>query len=841
MKKSLLGMIALATVAMTGCTQDDEQFMAGDMGDVTFTGVIEEADTRTSMDSYGKVIWTQGDPISIFMRNGGHYKYAAKDGGSASTTFAYANVYTKGTTTLDQNYAVYPYAAGNSFNGRSKTFTVDLSGLASQSYTENTFETGKSVMTAQSGDTNLPFYNALSMLLVQLNTDVPEAYSIKSIEVASQKLYLNGSGATITLTDANEGKAAAVLTSGNKANTLDCTDDEGNGIVIGTDYTGFYILVPANEVEAGDVTITITAIDEFTGEETEIEETISKAFTFERSKYVIYKRTLTGADWTGSIEADQWDGTEGETWDDEKLASAEIEIYTAQDLADFAATVNGGNSLSGKTVKLMNTIDLQNYSWTPIGLDGDGQGFAGIFDGQGNSISNLYIDTTEGEDCGAGLFGSLRGTVKNLTISSAVVKNFVTADPTVDGTAVVAGAAGYGVTIENVKVVNATVTSNRYVGAVTGFHSGTISGCTVDNVKLEVVPNLSGAAYDNGDKAGGLAGYINSGSATITNNTVSNFTIKGYRDMGGLVGWDNGTTTFTNNKVSKGTISIDRNVTYVKEKDINTAELVGYTKNTVNDTNTAAEVTIAVNTLEALNFAASKGYDVLLSEDVTGEVLSTVYYGNTPTGAVQKGGTINGDNKTLTVTQNGGGEYYGIVTYGGTIKDITIKDGFRAVMIMNPTEKVILENVVCASEYVGYFINTGGGDFTQELEATGCTFKGWGSYTNIKSASFKNCSFGQGVYYGATSVFGRLVKPYVTTVFENCEFEKNFYIDLSALLSGHTVTLKNCKVDGQLITDKTVFADPTASGISDDCLASELGDALLWLEKDSDSFIIDNN
>ena len=45
-----------------------------------------------------------------------------------------------------------------------------------------------------------------------------------------------------------------------------------------------------------------------------------------------------------------------------------VYIYTAADLAQLATDVNGGNSMSGKTVLLANDIDLSGYpDWTPIG------------------------------------------------------------------------------------------------------------------------------------------------------------------------------------------------------------------------------------------------------------------------------------------------------------------------------------------------------------------------------------------------------------------------------------------------------------------------------------------
>ena len=75
----------------------------------------------------------------------------------------------------------------------------------------------------------------------------------------------------------------------------------------------------------------------------------------------------------------------------------------------------------------------------------------------------------------------------------------------------------------------------------------------------------------------------------------------------------------------------------------------------------------------------------------------------------------------------------------------------------------------------------------------------------MKSASFTNCTFGQGTYWGATSVYGRLARPYVDTVFTKCAFDAEGYIlDISSL--DGTIDLVNCTMNGTAITAEN-FAD----------------------------------
>ena len=203
-----------------------------------------------------------------------------------------------------------------------------------------------------------------------------------------------------------------------------------------------------------------------------------------------------------------------------------------------------------------------------------------------------------------------------------------------------------------------------------------------------------------------------------------------------------------------------------------------------------------VSTTTDLQAAASEGKNVLLADDLTvsSSEMVTAPYGN-KTAVVHNGGVFDGNGKTLNMTI--GGDNYVVMTKGGTIKNVTIDKGFRGVVVMSANQTVKLENVVCSGD-VCYALNTAEGDSTQDLVATNCTFDGWSSWSLLKSATFTNCSFGQGTYY--TNVYGRLGKPYVNTVFDGCEFCSKYYIDLSALGADQKVTLKNCTVNGVKLT-----------------------------------------
>ena len=201
-------------------------------------------------------------------------------------------------------------------------------------------------------------------------------------------------------------------------------------------------------------------------------------------------------------------------------------ITTPEALHQFSALVNGVQtratgaplSFKGKTVILGNDIDLDGSQFTPIGTNA--APFEGTFDGKDYTIKNF---TVKNKAC-AGLFG----------------KAFTPA------------------TIKNVTVENATITSNHYAGAIVGHAYAKIDNCHAKNVTITVSADEINGAYDNGDKVGGICGYLGEGyNFKVTNCSVDGAKIQGYRDLGGILGYANSNNTVSGNTVKNTTLIID--------------------------------------------------------------------------------------------------------------------------------------------------------------------------------------------------------------------------------------------------------------------------------------------
>lgn len=256
-------------------------------------------------------------------------------------------------------------------------------------------------------------------------------------------------------------------------------------------------------------------------------------------------------------------------WDGTTKAVAEVNgTYTVTEPAELAwvaQQVNSGeNNFEGKAVVLQGEVidlnGLNNQLWTPIGVSG--KPFKGSFDGNGVVIRNMKVSALE---C-AGLFGNV--------LSSEGIKNVVLEDVVIE--------------------------SSHYAGAVVGYAYSDVINCSVDGLTLTVTPNdTTRAAYDNGDKVGGIAGYVAEKSGTagykINNNTVKNATITAYRDLGGVAGAAY-IAECVGNKVENSVLTVDQTVNNYGEKDANLGQFVGRVlSGVVGDDNVATDVELVWN------------------------------------------------------------------------------------------------------------------------------------------------------------------------------------------------------------------------------------------------------
>ena len=175
-------------------------------------------------------------------------------------------------------------------------------------------------------------------------------------------------------------------------------------------------------------------------------------------------------------------------------------ITKAEELAWFRNQVNSGQySICAKIADNVEVIDmstvchaadksqnLEEKSWVPIGNRNIIK-YRGTFDGNGKTITNLYINASQTSQNNMGLFGyTYQSTIKNLTFENANVTN------TELYTGILVGDAGYQTTLQNIKISTKCqiIGGKDYTGGIAGSLDGNAYNC-VNYAMVQVLMVLS--------------------------------------------------------------------------------------------------------------------------------------------------------------------------------------------------------------------------------------------------------------------------------------------------------------------------------------------------------------
>lgn len=227
----------------------------------------------------------------------------------------------------------------------------------------------------------------------------------------------------------------------------------------------------------------------------------------------------------GSSDAwDVWDGTVATGFADSSEGT-ESDPILVQSAAEFMylRSVLTSDDTNGKYYQLDVNLDMNGKAVSVPNEGGKATaitGFAGTFDGAGNTIKNIK-DTINGQ---SGLFYIITatGTVKNLTVTDSSFDSGWT-----NKSGVICSQLTGGV-IENCHVKNTSVFGGRIGGIVSDVTSGSIIRNCSANVNLTIKTGGGSAA-----EVGGIAGSLNGG--TITDCVVDGL-FKDGNNNGGVAG-----------------------------------------------------------------------------------------------------------------------------------------------------------------------------------------------------------------------------------------------------------------------------------------------------------------
>lgn len=272
------------------------------------------------------------------------------------------------------------------------------------------------------------------------------------------------------------------------------------------------------------------------------------SYRIQRKGYKSIRGTVTmdgtekiiAAEWTALTA---WDGSVAESFSGSGTETDPYLIESGAELAYLSKFCAEGGNTSGLYYELTADIDLANNVFTPIGPSSTNQ-FKGIFNGAGNTISNLKIDRTESL---SGLFGRVNGaTIQNLTIDHATITS------TSGNVGALVGAAYGTCTITNCVVKNSSVTGgSNLTGGLIGYSGTAVSKCAVIDTTVSGTEYVGGLIAQvgkavtecytlhvtvtaTGDYAGGLIGGGN--ASDIANCFVRGGSVTGDGYVGGVIG-----------------------------------------------------------------------------------------------------------------------------------------------------------------------------------------------------------------------------------------------------------------------------------------------------------------
>ena len=241
-----------------------------------------------------------------------------------------------------------------------------------------------------------------------------------------------------------------------------------------------------------------------------------------------------------TLDSTSWDG---KTLTEPSKDSNDVyQISNGAELAWFGKKCYEDGSISADLTK---NIDMGGFAFSPIGWnteDQAGNQFRGKFDGNGYSISGLFIHGADSVDSAinnAGFFNEInKGTVSNLTIDGLM---FVNRTPYCGGIS----SDNYDGTITgctnnmNIICVGIKDTSDTWLGGIVGQTSGTVTRC-VNNAQIYGMELDDKIALN----TGGIVGECLDNA--IVSDSYNTGVINGNRVTGGIIGNISGSTTIKN-------------------------------------------------------------------------------------------------------------------------------------------------------------------------------------------------------------------------------------------------------------------------------------------------------
>ena len=708
--KKLFAMVAAAGMLfVTSCAKDAaESYAEGNDGVVTFTLALENgAGTRTVSDGQSaKDLYYAVYNVSAGVFVPGYtLTTEANTFVDKETTVTFRLV--KGQTYKAVFWAQSADAEAFTLEQTANdiTMTFDYEGVKNNNEALDAFFAAYDFTLSQSGlNQTITLHRPFAQINLATTKEDYDAAVNQGFTPATSEVVLTNAATTLSLFDGSvTGETEATFAMNDIIDEqLTGVDADGDGVAEEYQYLSMcYVLVPQEKTTLGELSFTVRA-EETTAVDVVVSDGLNSVPVQRNWRTnIVGNILLATADFTIIID-EQFDGDYNNWYDDDEWTATlpagveydtdtqTITISNVEGLKWLSDATNGvyeqglypeldpNNKITNdyafkKYVLAEGTYDLSAYNpWTPIKMAGYDE-----FDGQNAVIENLTVRATEGN--GAAFINGFTSTVSNLTIK------------------------------------NVDIESNYNAAAVVCASYASVYNCHVDGGTITSTPwEKSNGVYDDGNNVGGIVPFWNGDAHghTIEGCSVKNLTIKAFRKVGGIIGFD-AVTSGTLNTVKNCTVE---NVTVIADmletrydgyagrvpdagkivgNESNGAATQELSTNTA-DENTTVEVwSLTVSTKEALGGIAKavangntfKGQTITLTEDID---LDGVEW--TPIGSSSNKfqGVFDGGGKTISnlYVNRPANSYSGLFGYAteGEIKNVVIENatviGYNAVGII---------------------------------------------------------------------------------------------------------------------------------------------------------------
>ena len=181
-------------------------------------------------------------------------------------------------------------------------------------------------------------------------------------------------------------------------------------------------------------------------------------------------------------------------------------IKTADDFLAASDLLNNANySYEGEYFKVVADLDFSGKDLVPLG--NSATGFAGTFDGQGHTFSNVtYEATGEEGDPHTGIDVAL----------------FSYTDP--------------GSVVKNIKLANSKITGFKNVAGIVAQSKGAVTGCEVA-ATVEIIDTVTFKRTNTANYLGGIVALDNSTGEVIYRDNVNRAKLTGFLGIGGIIAY----------------------------------------------------------------------------------------------------------------------------------------------------------------------------------------------------------------------------------------------------------------------------------------------------------------